>query len=298
MSVFEKNMMTRDANSFFNDLWGLRPDATHNPSPNPTTLLKSDLTTWTSPKHVVAEKTDGERAALLFARTEDSDVPYIALIHRNRNVTFLETKHVDSTLYDGTLLDGEWIPEQKHYRIFDTIVYRGYNKKRVGFLERLRLGKLVKDYVVPEAWSMDTKKFYELKDLKTLGHKISTGAMGKTDGLIFMPKDDSVVTGRAANIKKWKPTLENTIDLEWVHDQGWCCVGTSGQLEPYPVMLDGGVGKEGIYELKPVSVKGDSWMLYRSRPDKRFPNHITTIEKTLATIRENIVWEDLTKAFC
>lgn len=297
MAAFDKVVLQRDANEFFNVLWGLKPNATHNPSPTPVTIRKEDLRLWAQPfAHVVAEKTDGERAALMFARTEYSEQPYIALIRRNRDISFLEVKHVDDSLYNGTLLDGEWIPSSKHYRIFDTVVYCGFNKKDKPFTERLDVANMALSRIQTRGWTVDAKKFYELSDLTVLQEKINSGVTGTTDGFIFMPKNDPIVTGRATNIKKWKPTLENTIDLQHTQKSGWTCVGENGSLQSYHVNLNGGTAREGIFELK--LLENGAWEVYRHRTDKKVPNHISTIQKTLETIQENISLSDLIKSFC
>jgi len=294
--TFDRVVMERDANEFFNALWGLKPTAVHNPSPTPVTIRKEDLSSWTKPfRHLVAEKTDGERASLLFARTEYSDEPYVVLIRRNRQLIFVDVGHVNDSLYNGTLLDGEWVDDSKHYRAFDLVVYEGYNKKKKPFTERLETAKEAISHFVPKNWTVDVKPFYELNDLHKLQEQIERGNRGKTDGFIFMPKNDPIVTGRADNIKKWKPVLENTVDLLYTKEQGWTCVGEDGGISPYTLNLNGGTEREGIFELKPL---GDgTWEIYKQREDKRVPNHISTVRKTIETIEEGIQLSDLKKSF-
>ena len=277
----------RDANSFFNELWNISFQATHNPSPTPVTLQRDDLKKQDfKSTYVVAEKNDGERASLLFARTDDNQSEnYCVLILRNREMIKLDLVTLDENLFDGTLLDGEWMPSEGHFRIFDALVVMGYDKKTKPFLSRLSDAEKSIISFSPTNWSIDIKKFYPLSDLYNLSQRIQNGTLGKCDGLIFMPLRDPVVTGRATNIKKWKPTMQNTIDL-YHCDGEWFCIGVSGKREKYPINVNGGTMKKSIFELKPL---GNSlWEIYMERKDKKNPNHISTIQKTLLTIQEDI----------
>ena len=72
----------------------------------------------------------------------------------------------------------------------------------------------------------------------------------------------------------------NSVNLH--HAQGtWSCTGRSGHLEPYPVTMNGGTGREGIFELRPLA--NGAWEICGYREDKKHPDHITKVEKTLAT---------------
>jgi hypothetical protein len=288
-----------DADSFFNDLWELPSHATHNPSPTPVTLRRSDLKEWKPPfdTHLVSEKSDGERVSILFGRTDDfKEESYIILFRRNRETRVLPVSKVSDTLFNGTLLDGEWIGN--HFRIFDVMAIEGFNKKEKPFPERLQCAKQIIKEFAPVGWTIDVKEFVPLHDLSVLQSKIEAGNKGECDGLIFMPVEDSVTTGRAVNIKKWKPTWQNTIDL--FHKNGtWMCVDNTGTLAPYPhIVMSGGTMKEGIFELKPFQRDGEIvWDIYTERTDKKVPNHISTIGKTFDTIRENITIEELRTCF-
>ena len=70
----------------------------------------------------------------------------------------------------------------------------------------------------------------------------------------------------------------NSVNLH--HAQGtWSCTGRSGHLEPYPVTMNGGTGREGIFELRPLA--NGAWEICGYREDKKHPDHITKVEKTL-----------------
>jgi len=292
------NYIQVDANAFFNDLWQIPSHASHNPSPTPVTLRRQDLNAWKKPytKHLVTEKSDGERVTLLFGRTDDiKEEPYAVLFRRNRDILYLPVSNVNDELYDGTMLDGEWLGT--HFRIFDVVAVKGFSKKKNPFPERLNDAKVILTEFTPNGWTVDVKTFYAVDQLSVLQSDIDEGKKGKCDGLIFMPVDDAVTMGRAHNIKKWKPTMQNTIDL--FHQNGeWSCVGTDGNLSPFSLTLNGGTNKEGIFELKPILVNNTLvWEIYGHRTDKKVPNHISTIRLTLETIAENITMDDLLACF-
>ena len=47
----------------------------------------------------------------------------------------------------------------------------------------------------------------------------------------------------------------------------------------------------GIYELRPL---GDNrWAVEKPRPDKKAPNHETTVKNTVSTIEEGITMDDI-----
>lgn len=314
----------------FNSLWGLPVSASHNPSPTPVTLTREDLSSWKKPwKYVVSEKTDGERATLLLgkrntwvAKTSRStgktyyhnketnetswkkpNENYMVLVRRNREIIEMDyNMAVPNDLFDGTMFDGEWIKET--FVIFDTIAVKGDSVKNESFEERLNVAKELLPSIVTSGWNLHVKKFYDCEDLQTLCAQIKEGKKGKTDGLIFMPKFEAVSTGRSWNMKKWKPTLLNTIDLH--HCKGiWSCIGYDGDTMAYPISLDGGLSREGIYELRPTVLDTEgvnpfnkyTWQIYTERKDKKYPNHITTIEKTLETIDEDITMEEIVSTF-
>jgi hypothetical protein len=319
-------MKHQDKQIFFNQLWGLQPSAAHNPSPTPITLTRENLHGWKkAQKHVIAEKTDGERGTLLLGRSEiwqprvsrssgrtyyynketnntsweKPNEKYIVIVRRNREMIEMDYNlSVPEDLFQGTMFDGEWL--QDTFIIFDTIAVKGKSVKDLPFSERLGAAKRVVQSIVTSGWNMYIKKFYEFSELDALCQQIEDGTKGKTDGLIFMPKMDPVSTGRSTNIKKWKPTMMNTIDL--YHKAGsWSCVGYDGNPMEYPITMDGGTDKEGIFELRPTTKDPEGinpfnkyvWQICTERKDKRYPNHITTIEKTLDTIDEDITLGDI-----
>ena len=288
-----------DANGLFNQLWQIYHESTHNPSPTPVTLRRRDLDAWSNRgealKYVVAEKNDGARASVLFGRTNNTkEECYTVLIQRNREMVMLPTAYADEDLFDGTLLDGEWM-ESGAFRIFDVVSSKGYSKKKKTFPERLKEAERIIKLARPDGWSWDVKTFWPLSAVGKLQERIQQGALGRSDGLIFMPINDPITTGRAENMKKWKPTPSNTIDLEY-SGQEWQCIGADNTPVKYDVVLDGVHHALGIFELSPLD-NGKRWRVKMQRDDKTVPNHINTILKTIDTIREDIDLEEIITIF-
>ena len=116
--------MEDDAKELYNMLWQLPERSSHNPSPNPVTLMRANLA---APGEWVAEKNDGERVNLLFGRTEDTEEEYCFLVRRNRSMVEVHATAPEQA-YDGTLLDGEWMGDR--ILVFDAVVVAGYSKRR------------------------------------------------------------------------------------------------------------------------------------------------------------------------
>ena len=274
--------MEDDAKELYNMLWRSQRSS-HNPSPNPVTLRRANLA---APGDWVAEKNDGERVNLLFGRTEDTDEEYCFLVRRNRTMVQVNATAAPEGTYDGTLLDGEWMGDR--ILVFDAVVVAGYSKRKKPFSARLAAARDFLGSVSMEGISVSVKAFVPVREIARLVKDIKAGTKGKCDGLVFMPEKDWVATGRAQNIFKWKPVNLNTIDLRY-DGAAWY---TSGGFEPYPLSLEGPPpASPGICELRPL---GDNqWAVEKPRPDKKAPNHETTVKNTVSTIEEGITMDDI-----
>ena len=121
-----------------------------------------------------------------------------------------------------------------------------------------------------------------------LAEEIAGGAKGACDGLVFMPEKDWMATGRATNVFKGKPPGRNTIDLAFDGSE-W---RTAGNAVQYAIALEGDPpSAPGIYELRPVGNR--RWAVEKPRPDKKAPNHETTVWNTILTMEEGITMEDI-----
>lgn len=306
--------LERDAQNLYNELWGYPAHTAHFIASTPVSLERRHLSNNLSETHVVGEKNDGERKLLLVGAPEDSgEKPYIVFMNRSRKLHLIARcatneipirthfmvpgKSQDIDLCDGTLLDGELMPDGT-FIVFDCVTAGGYDTKNMPFEERMRVAsvctKALRGYVNCRA-----KRFYPLDQLMSVVEQPT----GPCDGLILMPRHIPVCTGRHDNCFKWKPTHKCTVDL--VHKDGaFYAVGEGGKWVPAEMEV-GGVKLVSpvsstplvtnmIYEVAPGKGDDDTpWTIVGSRPDKMAANYITTIRRTLLTIRDNIRPEDI-----
>ena len=101
--------------------------------------------------------------------------------------------------------------ESGAFRIFDVVTSKGYSKKKKTFPDRLKEAERIIKLARPDGWSWDVKTFWPLSTVGKLQERIQQGALGRSDGLIFMPVNDPITTGRAENMKKWKKTVKACI---------------------------------------------------------------------------------------
>ena len=292
-----------DAQEFYNILWKINPYAKHNPVPKPITVRKANLPSLTS-DYVVSEKNDGERFCLMVAQTAEEEMYSVSIDGKRHIATcpmlienpVLTVKDRRMNLYNGTLLDGEWISngDEGEFVVFDCVVAGGFNARKRPFHDRLELAKLIVAAIQPVGWSIRVKTFYPSSYIMELWGKIQKGEMGRCDGLIFVSKILEITTGTTEGTKKWKPNSHQTVDLRY---QGgvFCCVGEDGRYIASPIT----VKQEGpfhpfiedrMYEVRP---EGNEWVVLKERPDKQYANHIKTILRTLDTIADNVTIEDI-----
>ncbi len=292
----------KDAQTLYNELWEVEKRCSHQVAPNPVSLEKYHMTHNLKDTHLVAEKNDGVRCLLLLGRTFDSnEEPYMLQVFRNRNMkeidcvkqekdcsVFVGNKNMDVNLFDGTLVDGEYVEETGEIILFDAVAIGGYDVKGFNLHSRLNTVKTVAS-VLPECdFRIRCKKFHPLEKAVEI-YEESDNA----DGLILMPIDSPVRTGRHQNMFKWKVLDQCTIDLGY-DGKEFYAIGDGGKKEkkiPFRTPT-GQFMTNAIYELAP-SFTSDEWKIVRHRTDKVQPNHIVTIKKTLNTIRDNISLDDI-----
>lgn len=299
--------LERDAQELYNMLWGNSPRACHSIAPTPVSLERKHLGNLEH-THVVAEKNDGERCLLLVGLPEDQrEDSYVVLVSRARKLTVLgridkeitartyfttPTDLVSIDLCNGTLLDGEWMPD-KSFVIFDCVAAGGYDTKGIkSFSNRLRIAGACSKALLPFV-SCRVKAFGPLDERES----ILENPTGPSDGLILMPKEEVVRTGRHETMFKWKPAHKCTLDLVWCGSE-FRAVGDGGTLVPATMSVEDvslvlphpstPLVTDMIYEIAPPETVGAPWVIVAPRPDKIAANHIVTIRRTLRTIRDDI----------
>ena len=187
----------------------------------------------------MTHKTDGVRKFFFVHRQG------VYLISGNSEVNKITT--VTNSKWNGTLLDCELLPSSaRRYDhgapkvnywliILDTISLAGTDMTMKSHLDRLRAGQLVADdFKTGGVLSITTKSFKNLQEptdmfnnAQSMFNQLDTLAY-KTDGFMFVPNDTGYLPHgdrtssmplhsrrmpRIADIAKWKPTDEITIDF-------------------------------------------------------------------------------------
>ena len=295
-----------DAQALYNQLFELEKRARHSAAPNPVSLEKFHLKDI-GRTHLVGEKNDGVRCLLLFGRTDDEqEQNYVVKVYRNRKLSSIDcdvrdrqisarlgSHDMELSLFDGTLLDGEWVEATGELILFDAVAIGGYDMKRKKLQPRLSaLREIVKN--IPELpFQVRCKKFLPVSEASTVYE-----SHDNIDGLIFMPLDDVIRTGRHEKMYKYKLLEHCTLDLQWSGKE-WFAIGDAGRrvtkipfLTPRPEKNRSFV-KDAIYELAPSFEADQPWKIVRRRMDKLVPNHMMTVVRTMKSIRDNISLSDI-----
>ena len=225
--------------------WGFQQRLTHNPSPNPVSLLRKDLPALFAEEYVAAEKTDGVRYLLVLGRFSGSKRPFAVLVSRALAMFQLEV-HAPSELFRGSVFDGELVWDDKLARqcflAFDVVSIAGRSTRRRNFHERYETLSAVfperEDCpgTAEEAKALSVKKrcitcipgdapgdapgnappvhLYAKRCMPFRMFEVLVRASRdlphKSDGYIFTPVRDGVARGRSDRIFKWKhrPTID------------------------------------------------------------------------------------------
>ncbi|KAL3184478.1 hypothetical protein MRX96_031770 [Rhipicephalus microplus] len=137
------------------------------------------------------------------------------------------SQHIQETLVDGEMIidkdNGRDVPR---YLIYDIIRFQGEEVMGVDFCRRLTCishelyeprkaamqeGRIKRE---SEPFGVRQKQFWDASlTYKLLSDKFAQSMPHELDGLIFQPKADPYICGRAMDVLKWKPPHLNTIDF-------------------------------------------------------------------------------------
>ena len=183
---------------------------------------------------------------------------------------------VPDEFYDGTILDGELMPDGK-YIVYDGVIICGIRIKNFTFIKRLYY---LRRYLFNLPISI--KKFYYIQDIKQLIYN-------KTDGLIFTPCYDRVRIATHESMFKWK-SLENiTIDFK-VKDNK---IYLQDRNVPVYVSKPDWASKYADNSIVECCYVNNEWKPIKIRIDKDYPNSIKTFDSTMKSIHENIKIQEI-----
>lgn len=182
---------------------------------NPVALTQTALRTLGREGYWCAPKDNGERAMLLFTKTEDGIIQ--ALIDRERNVTLVHIRCANA-LHAGTLLDGEVMTKddgKKVFRVFDGYKTAGTDLFNYRLTDRHKLIKGACSSIDNKHPLADLvvvhKEFFPVTELGAW--KASHVDNRHVDGLIFMPNLAGPKIGVDFDTFKWKPHILTSVDF-------------------------------------------------------------------------------------
>jgi len=271
------------------------------PGAQPVSLDWSNVHTLLQDKHLVAEKTDGERKLFYSCNNESY------LIDRQFNgikTDILATK-------ERTILDGELVIDTvpgnrkvERFLVFDVIVCNGSTVKHLPLLTRLSL--FLKNVLEPArvanaCQEVYVKEFFKIKDIDTV---MNLKLQHPSDGLVFTPKEDAYYGGRCENLFKYKSTT--TVDFAaWKVDfsiELYCGVkgedsmwiGYADEGDKYFSHFYHSISDKTIVECDWENTR-QRWRIVKKRNDKSKANDIKIVNWNIRTIVNGLCPEQLSQ---
>lgn len=270
--------------------WGLGPNTTHFPGPQPVSIERKDLRKLREENYWVCVKSDGLRFLLVFVRIDNRN--YSVLINRKQDMYMLRMCTI-GTAYDGTILDGELVNDGREFIVYDATIVCGESVVKDPHSVRLDRSMGVVDFIRDSDVNIRTKLFYPVRDMRQYVERITPTVTHGIDGYIFTPENAPVCSGTHFGMFKWKEQYKNTVDFH-VDTRGVASVSRGRALHPLPnirVKLGPGTTElPAIVECR--FVRPNQWEAILVRKDKTYPNNELTYTKTLLNIRENIQLEE------
>jgi hypothetical protein len=285
-----------------------------NPLSTPVSLERVDLPFLLANRrdYVVSPKADGCRVALFFTKTSNCGCVAVA-IDRALTVQLVRSRGPRRVFDLGTILDCELVTDT--YLIFDVLVFMGEDVRSLDYLSRLEKAKsltnrldLVEQRRRVRLCVKDVAPLDELQRVLDAMPKLAY----ETDGLVLTPIRAAARAGTHREMFKLK-TL-HSIDLQVRLKSRELLVGLGGgpstATARSPLPLDDGLvvdedfwplaealglAEDGIVECA-LTLQGSAIVLsaQRLRNDKRHPNSLETVRRTVVNVRENINVEELT----
>jgi mRNA guanylyltransferase len=298
------------------------------PGAQPISFSELHLGELCKRNYFVSEKADGIRL-LLFSTIIKTTVwkPIMILIDRKNDYYKIENygfpskdsaKFLLDTLVDGELVH-DLVKKKKYLLLFDALmvdgkllVDRAYTS-RLGYLREI----VLKPYLAycksnnSKNWNLGfeirqkkVEPCYKLNqvfiNVKDYNHS--------NDGLMFTDSEAKYAFGTCETMVKWKPPEENTVDF-------LLQVRKSNAQDKYYIMINHGnkgyqIESEFVFGQDLDKIKGETlngriieckydknwpfkWRFSRFRDDKSDANHISTFQKVLKSIEDNVTMEKL-----
>lgn len=278
------------------------------PGPQPVSIERCHLSRLRDNDYWVCEKSDGQR--YLFVCTRYNNKPYCFVMDRKKDI-FMTRFEVITSAFDGTILDGEIIRNKQtnnhEFLVYDATMVCGKSITHMTHEERLREALEVVQFVKYQrnaSFTIRLKVFYPMNRFESFVNDVVPTLPYETDGFVFTPNKDPVISGTHFNMFKWKERHKNTVDFlvepnyNKRYPQTYMMKIMKGKT--LKALLDNTLkvetGHEVETEIKNGSsvvveceyVRPNTWKALMIRRDKTIPNSYMTWTKTLLNIEENI----------
>lgn len=282
------------------NIWGVC-DNNRFPGPLPISIERQHFGTLKSNPYWVCAKTDGLRYLLVCLQYEDRN--YCVFVNRKLEMILLDITMLSSA-YNGTILDGELVQnnqtKQHEFLVYDSVMVCGENTSKLPHSIRLQKSAQLIDTMIVSprhTISVHLKTFTKLNMVSEYIQDVLPNLTHSTDGLIFTPEHEEIMSGTHKTMFKWKPTAKNTVDF-WVEQnfkkknsfiikvskgRTMICLHDHYVYIPYRII-------DKLPCILECSYNGpNNWQYVLERTDKQYPNSLYTMTKTLLNIQENIL---------
>lgn len=260
------------------------------PGALPVCMTRAHMDLVKGNEYAFCEKTDGERCLVLFFRHFCKR--FSLVVYRNWEFWELKGLSVHESVYDGTILDCEFIA--RRFYIFDVLKVAGHMMKDRDLYKRLAeiekfCSKAVNVKKSRCEYDFMPKKMYPVSEFK---NKITDMLMkhSMVDGIIFTPVNQPAIAGTNYELLKFK--FDHTVDFRLVNGKLFID-GTE-----FPIHPDGrlrGTIRNCVVECSHVDGK---WKINRVRNDKTSENSRMVFDRTMELIKDDFDYNALTFGLC
>jgi len=299
--------LTKSINHFYS----LKGDSIF-PAPQPVSIEKKDFVKLTTYYYTTALKLDGTRFLMYFIKDKHNNNHCILI---NRAYQFFCIKmEAESTIYNGTLLDGELIKidNKWDFMVHDAVLNCGNKINKLTHTNRLNDTKMcLQSFIInnPEnTVNIRIKEFYPFDEFDNFIDNVYNKNIDRSDGIIFMPDKLPVITGTQYSMLKWKPPTKHTFDF-LINETSFgfeAMIFHMGKMNIFAnIYSNNEDGQAFITRTKSLTNYKNECIVECTfnkekqnfdpiliRTDKTHPNSKRTIERTLFNINENINIDD------
>ena len=262
------------------------------PGPQPISIERKHIQHMkNSPNdYLCGVKNDGIRYMICCTK-DQKNRNIFSIFNRNFSQKLLKIK-AKREIFDGTLIDSEYIEDTNTFILFDCIMINGFIVSHLSFSERMTYLKTFLSAFETTDYNFIIKEFTPFSEFKHLVQHQTQQL--KSDGYVFMPNKSPICIGTHNLFFKWKQVLDNTVDFAinplgnlYLINKG-NFVKTRNKLEHIPKYIMDMPVENMIVECKCIDLDKKIWLPLSVRKDKNIPNSTYVYKKTIQNIKDDI----------